>query len=43
MASEVKNSISHRGKALAVMKEHFMNLTNDGQSANKKTETDERA
>ncbi|XP_031569714.1 inosine triphosphate pyrophosphatase-like [Actinia tenebrosa] len=40
MAAEVKNSISHRGKALAVLKEHFTSLTNDGQSTNKKTKTD---
>ena len=35
MDKDIKNSISHRGKSLQALKEHFSQL-NDGPSENKK-------
>jgi hypothetical protein len=40
MPLDVKNSISHRGKALEALKEHFMNISIDGQASSKKTKTE---
>lgn len=31
MPAEVKNSISHRGRALQALKEHFMNMSNSNE------------
>ncbi|XP_020913729.1 inosine triphosphate pyrophosphatase [Exaiptasia diaphana] len=41
MPSEVKNSISHRGKALQALKDYFMNIDNDIQNENKKAKMDD--